>query len=489
MADAGTKQAKDRSRRRRARQDSARTAREPAAAKAVRPAWTGPAPIELPTVNSITARAGRQRLVLFVAITLVVFGVVMVGSASSGELLIKGQPQWGLLIKQGLFGMIGLTLMWFAMRVPLELVRRLAMPVVWASVALIAITMVPGLGHQVNGASRWINFGFFQLQPSEPLKIGVLAMLADHLSRIQPPLHWMRDLVRSPGGVALGLAGAVVALQKDLGSGLVLGSTTLVLYMLAGTRWSVLWRTIGPGVALVVLSILTEEYRRERFLAFLDPWAHPQAGGYQLVQALIAIGSGGPFGVGLGHSVQKITFLPEAHTDMIFAIIVEELGVFGVIFVIGAFAVLATVGARIAMRAKTRFSALLAAGITAMVVGQAAINIAGVTGGMPLTGIPLPLVSYGGSSMLITLIALGLLANIATERRSARTFVLAPPASLSDGAHDDDTDFHDGDEPSNDYLIDDEATSEHHGARSASGAGAGGGRRNGRSPRTRARGR
>ncbi|MCW2974178.1 MAG: ftsW 3 [Thermoleophilia bacterium] len=457
---------------------------------AAKPAWTGPAPIELPKVNSVTARAGRQRLVVFIAITLVVFGVVMVGSASSGELLLKGQPQWGLLIRQGLFGLIGLTLLWMAMRVPLELVRKLAKPMVWTSVALIAVTMVPGLGHSVNGASRWINLGFFQLQPSEPLKIGVLAMLADHLSRHQPPLHWMRDLVRSPGGVALALAGSVVALQKDLGSGLVLGSTTLVLYMLAGTKWSVLWRTIGPGVALVVLSILTEEYRRERFLAFLDPWAHPEAGGYQLVQALIAIGSGGPFGVGLGHSVQKITFLPEAHTDMIFAIIVEELGVFGVIFVIGSFAVLAAVGARIAMRARTRFSALLAAGITAMVVGQAAINIAGVTGGMPLTGIPLPLVSYGGSSMLITLIALGLLANIATERRPARTFVLAPPASLSDGTHDDDLDaFHDDDEPSNDYLIDDEATSEHDGARSAPGARAGGGRRNGRSPRTRSRGR
>ncbi|MCW2949108.1 MAG: cell division-specific peptidoglycan biosynthesis regulator FtsW [Thermoleophilia bacterium] len=443
-----------------------------------------PIVLELPKVNSVTARAGRQRLVALVAITLVVFGIVMVASASSGELLLQGMNQWALLVRQSLFGVIGLCSMWAAARVPLEFVRRMAKPLVWISVGLVAVTMVPGLGTSANGATRWINLGFFQLQPSEPLKLGVLILLADHLSRNQPPLHWMRDLVRSPGGVALGLAGAIVALQSDLGSGLVIGATTLVLYMLAGTKWSVLWRTIGPGVALVVLSILTEPYRRERFLAFLDPWAHPQAGGYQLVQALIAIGSGGPFGVGLGHSVQKITFLPEAHTDMIFAIIVEELGVFGVALVVGAFAVLAAVGARIAMRAKTRFSALLAAGVTAMVVGQAIINVAGVTGGMPLTGIPLPLVSYGGSSLLITLTALGLLANIATERRPARSFPLAPPPSLE-------TPFsaHDRDEPSNDYLIDDDATPEYHGADAAPGARAGGGRRNGRSPRARTRGR
>jgi cell division protein FtsW len=450
-----------------------------------------PIVIQLPKVNSITARAGRQRLVVFVAVTLVIFGIVMVASASSGELLLAGVNQWSLLIRQMLFGIIGLCLMYVASRVPLEFVRRLAKPFVWVSVALVCVTMVPGLGTSANGATRWINLGFFQLQPSEPLKLGVLVLLADHLSRNEPPLHWMRDLVRSPGGVAIGLAGAIVALQSDLGSGLVIGMTTLVLYMLAGTRWTVLWRTIGPGVALVVLSILTESYRRERFLAFLDPWKHPQAGGYQLVQALIAIGSGGPFGLGLGHSVQKITFLPEAHTDMIFAIIVEELGVFGVALVVGCFAVLAAVGARIAMRAKTRFSALLAAGITAMVVGQAIINVAGVTGGMPLTGIPLPLVSYGGSSLLITLIALGLLANIATERRPARTFVLAPPPSLAEPGATDQHDLHDGDEPSNDYLIDtdDDATSEYDGTASTSGARAGGGRRNGRSPRTRTRGR
>jgi len=378
----------------------------------------------LPRVSPVTAALGRRRLVVLIALTLYAFGLVMVASASSGELLLQDVDQWALLKKQGMFGIAGLLAMWLAMRVPLEMVRRLARPAVWACVGMIVLVMVPGLGHSANGATRWINLGFFQLQPSEPLKLAVCALLAAHLARTRPPVHWVNDLIKSPGGVALGLAGALVALQSDLGSGLVVGGVTVVLYVLAGTRWGVLWRVIGPGTALAVLSIVTEEYRRERFLSFIDPWQHPDAGGYQLVQALLAIGSGGPFGVGLGHSVQKIAFLPEAHTDMIFAITVEELGLFGVTLVIGSFAVLAAVGIRIATRARTRFSALLAAGITTMIVGQAAINIGGVTGVLPLTGIPLPLVSYGGSSLIVTLTSLGLLANIATERRPARSFVL-----------------------------------------------------------------
>lgn len=392
-----------------------------------------PEAITLPKASPVTAALGRRRLVVLIAITLYVFGLVMVASASSGELLLQGLDQWQLLKRQAIFGIAGMSAMWFMMSIPLEVVRRLARPAVWACFGLVMVVMVPGVGHSANGATRWIDLGIFQLQPSEPLKLAVCALLAAHLARTPAPEHWLNDLVKSPGGAALGLAGLLVGLQSDLGSGLVVGGVTLVLYMLAGTRWKLLWRTVGPAVALVVFSIVAEDYRRERFLAFIDPWANPQSGGYQLVQALLAIGSGGPFGVGLGHSVQKMTFLPEAHTDMIFAVIVEELGLLGVILVLGSFGVLAAIGTRIAMRARTWFSALLAAGITAMVVGQACVNVAGVTGVMPLTGIPLPLVSYGGSSIIVTLAALGLLANIATERRPSRAFVLEEAAAARGG--------------------------------------------------------
>jgi cell division protein FtsW len=384
-----------------------------------------PEAIRLPTASPVTAALGRRRLVVLIAITLYVFGLVMVASASSGELVLQDVDQWALFKKQAIFGVAGLTAMWVAMRVPLELVRRLARPMVWVCFGLVVAVMIPGVGHSALGATRWIDLGIFQLQPSEPLKLAACALVAAHLATSPPPEHWFNDFVRSPGGAALGLAGLLVGLQSDLGTGMVLASVTVILYVLAGTSWRLLWRTIGPAIALVALSIVTEEYRRERFLAFLDPWASPYGDGFQLIQAQLAIGSGGTFGVGLGHSVQKMAFLPEAHTDMIFAVVVEELGVIGVLLVLGSFAVLAAVGIRIAMRARTRFSALLAAGITAMVVGQACVNIAGVTGVMPLTGIPLPLVSYGGSSIIVTLAALGLLANIATERRPSRAFVLA----------------------------------------------------------------
>ncbi|MCW2961488.1 MAG: cell division-specific peptidoglycan biosynthesis regulator FtsW [Thermoleophilia bacterium] len=480
MAGAATRRAQRDDRRKADAAASARAATK-AAAKA---APVAPIALELPKVSPVTAALGRRRLVVLVALTLYVFGLVMVASASSGEELLRGNYQWALLQKQAIYGFVGLCAMWVAMRMPLDLVRRLARPMVWICVALVVAVMIPGVGVDGNGATRWINLGFFQLQPSEPLKLAVIAMIAAHLSRTAPPVHWMRDFVRSPGGVGLGLAGVLVGVQSDLGSGLVVGASTVVLYVLAGTRWDVLWRTIGPALALVILSIVTEDYRRQRFFAFVDPWANPEAGGYQLVQALIAIGSGGPFGVGLGHSVQKITFLPEAHTDMIFAITVEELGFFGVIMVLGSFSVLAAVGTRIAMRARTRFSALLAAGITAMVVGQAAVNIAGVTGVMPLTGIPLPLVSYGGSSLIMTLVSLGLLANIATERRPPRSFTIEQPEVEAFDIDDYDEDFEDA------HAFDDEddhTSPEHDGTDEPAPAGAGRRGRNRRAPRTGAR--
>lgn len=388
-----------------------------------------PESVSLPVATPVTAALGRRRLVVLVTVTLYVFGLVMVASASSGELMLQDVDQWVLLKRQAFFGAAGLALMWVAMGVPLELVRRIARPMVGLCIVLVLLVMIPKVGHSAYGATRWIDLGFFQLQPSEPLKLAVCALIAAHLARNPPPEHWLNDFVKSPGGTALLLAAMLVGLQSDLGTALVLGSTTIVLYVLAGTRWRLLMQTIGPAIALVILSILTEEYRRERFLAFLNPWKSPFGDGFQLIQAQLAIGSGGVFGVGLGHSVQKMAFLPEAHTDMIFAVIVEELGVLGVLLVIGSFAVLAVVGIRITMRARTRFSALLAAGITAMIVGQAAVNIAGVTGVMPLTGIPLPLVSYGGSSLIVTMVALGLLANIATERRPSRAFIIEEAAA------------------------------------------------------------
>ena len=364
----------------------------------------------------VSPAVGRRRLVLLITAVLYLFGLVMVTSATSGTSLLNNGDQWEYLRKQLIIGGLGCVAMAIAMHIPLGLLRRLTLPLLIASTALLLVVFVPGVGHSANGATRWIYLGGgFQLQPSEIVKLALVIYLADHLARTPAPRHWWRDFLKSPGGVALVLA-AIIFIQRDLGSAMVTGALVLVLYMLSGTNWRLLAGTVGPGIALVSIGILSEEYRRERFLAFLDPWADPHGPGYQLVQALIAIGSGGPFGVGLGHSVQKIHFLPEAHTDMIFSIVAEELGLVGVLVVLVAFAALAIVGVRIALRASDRFTSLVAAGLTFILCGQATLNLAGVVGVLPLTGVPLPLVSYGGSNLLVSLTALGLLANIAVAQ-------------------------------------------------------------------------
>lgn len=383
---------------------------------------------------TLAAAFGRRRLVVLLTTLLFLFGLVMITSAASGTSLLREGDQWEYLRRQLLVGAAGFIGMLLAMRMPILGIRRITKPLLLISVALLFIVFVPGLGHAANGAQRWIALpGGFTLQPSEFVKLAIVLYLADHLSRTPPPVHWMRDFLKSPGGVALGLV-AVIFIQRDLGSAMVTGGVIIALYTLAGTGWRLLGSVVGPGIALIALGILSEPFRRERFMAFLDPWADPHGPGYQLVQAIIAIGSGGFFGLGLGHSVQKIHFLPEAHTDMIFAIVVEELGLVGVLAVLGGFAAIAVVGTRIALRTTGRYEALLAAGLTAMLVGQAALNLAGVVGALPLTGVPLPLISYGGSNLLVSLTALGLLANLAVAQHAGRPRPAAtPPAQGARG--------------------------------------------------------
>lgn len=350
---------------------------------------------------------------LLLTLVLYFFGLVMVTSATSGNTLLSEGDAWVYTRKQLMWGVIGFIGMLIALRIPMNVVREGRRVVLGAGVILLFAVFVPGLGQTANGATRWLAIGPFTMQPSEIVKLGVVLMVAHTLSVQRPPRDW-KQFALGPGGMAFGLS-AVIFIQRDLGSAMVVSAVALAMYVVCGTRWRILLSPVGLALGLVVLGIATEPFRRERFMAFVDPWADPQGVGYQLVQGLIAIGSGGPFGVGLGHSVQKIHFLPEAHTDMIFAIVAEELGFAGVAIVVFCFAALAIVGLRIANQARDRFQALVAVGITATLCGQAVINLAGVVGVLPLTGVPLPLVSYGGSSLVIALTSLGLLANIAVS--------------------------------------------------------------------------
>jgi len=220
------------------------------------------------------------------AIFLYLFGLVMVTSAGTYFAMLVRHNPWELFDKQLAFGAFGFVALWFASRFPLTTLQRLARPLLIVSFGVLLLVFIPGLAVTVNGAARWINLGPFQLQPSEIIKLAVVIYIADHLSTAQPPGHWMRDFVRSPGGVAMFMA-LVVFAQKDLGTSMVIAGTVMTLYMLAGTNPRLLGQVIGPGIALIALGILSEPYRRDRFLAFLNPWHDASGTGYQLVQGLI----------------------------------------------------------------------------------------------------------------------------------------------------------------------------------------------------------
>ena len=352
-----------------------------------------------------------RRLLLLVTFALVAFGLVMVYSATSASAaLANGDP--GYYVKrQAVYAVLGLTLTASLARFGYRRLRPLAPILVLTSLAL--LLGVLAIGQSVNGARRWLTFGPAVFQPSELAKLALAVWIAAYLSRRRPPLT-LPELWRPIGMLAL-LFCVLLVLEPDLGTAiaivLMLGGVLLV----AGTPGKPLLGGLSLAGAIGVAAIWFEPYRRARIFSFLNPWSDAQGAGFQTVQAMIGLGSGGPFGVGLGQSVQKANYLPEAHTDMIFAIIGEELGLVGSAAVIAAYAAFAYAGLRIALRCKDPFGKRLAVALTVLVCGQAAINLAAVMGLAPLTGIPLPFVSYGGSSLVVGLAAVGILLNIASN--------------------------------------------------------------------------
>jgi cell division protein FtsW len=393
----------------------------------------------------------EQRILITATLCLLGFGAVMVYSASSAtSLLQSGGTGSGYLIKYLIYGAIGLFVMRLLARDGVAKVQSFTAPLLAVSFVLVLAVHIPHVGVSVNGARRWIGPGPFQFQPSELMKLALVLYASTLLAKRPQRVHDMRELL-NPLIVVVAGACLLVVTQPDLGTAMVIAFTTTALLVAAGIPMRNLAIVLGAAFALVVLYALVQPYARARLTSFLDPWAHASSSGFQAVQGQIAIGSGGLFGVGPGQSVQKIFYLPEAPTDFILAVIAEELGAAGVCALLFLYGLIAYAGLRAAKGARSMHSALIAVGVTALIVSQALLNVFAVLGLAPLTGVPLPFVSYGSSSLIVMLAAMGLLVNVASGGTAHIRAVSAPrrrsadaraheAARWSDGSTDADSD-------------------------------------------------
>jgi cell division protein FtsW len=359
------------------------------------------------------AKPPLEYSILYTAtLCLLAAGAVMVYSASSAESLQSGGDAAGYLKRYVVFGALGLVAMHVLSRRRLALARNATPLILVAGFVLTAAVMLPGIGVTVNGATRWLGAGPVQFQPSELLKVGVILFAVGVIAAQPHRLDSVKAMFK-PLLLVVGLACLLLLKQPDMGTAMVICVAMFALLVAAGAKMRHLATIGGSLAAMAMVLAIAEPYRRERLMSFLDPWNDAGDTGFQGVQAMIAIGSGGLFGTGLGESVQKIHYLPEAHTDMILAIVGEELGLFGIAGLAALYGLIAYAGFRAAKLAKDRYSKLLAAGVTSLILTQAVINFFAVMGMAPLTGVPLPFISYGSSNMVVLLGAMGLLLNVA----------------------------------------------------------------------------
>jgi cell division protein FtsW len=366
-------------------------------------------------------------ILVLVTLGLTAFGLVMVYSATSAPAALGGGDPVFYLKREGIYALIGVALLMVASRMDYRALRYLAPVLMLTSLGLCLAVLA--IGQQVNGARRWLGVGSLSFQPSELAKLSLAIWAAAYLAR-RPAPQTLKELAR-PIGITTGLFAGLILIEPDLGTVIAIGIVLGAILIVSGTPLRVLGAGGSIAFGLALAAIWIEPYRRARFFSFLNPGHDPQGAGYQTLQGIMGLGSGGPFGVGLGQGVLKNNYLPEAHTDMIFATIGEELGLVGASLVIAAYVAFAYAGLRVALRCKDPFGKRLAAGLTTLVCGQALINLAAVLGLAPLTGITLPFISYGGSSLVVSLASVGVLLNIAGHGGKATAQV--PDRSRGDG--------------------------------------------------------
>lgn len=372
------------------------------------------------------ARKLKSDKLLFIAtLLLVCTSVVMVWSASAVVAMEKNNDPYLFLTKQGMWVLLGLCVVPVVMRIDYRTYRQPI--VIWTGLALATLALVAVLfATPRNGATRWLGVGSLGIQPSELAKMAVIVFMAALLERRMDRIDEL-SYALLPIGIVLGVIVGLILVEPDLGTAVSVVMIAAVMIFAAGVSYRYIAGLVLAAIPALYVVVMSSEYRRRRVTAFLDPYADPLGDGYQMLQSMIAVGTGGVFGRGLMGGVQKLFYVPEPHNDFIYAVISEELGLIGASVVLACFCVITWRGLRTALRAPDRFGAFLAIGLTAMVAFQAFFNISVVLGLLPPKGIPLPFVSYGGSSLLMNLAGVGILLNVSQHASSSQVITTTLP--------------------------------------------------------------
>jgi len=373
------------------------------------------------SVDKMPIRKNFDFTALFLTAALAAVGLVFIHSASSYSASLEHADAFFYVKKQAVAMALGLPLMVLVSFCPIDKIKNLWWLFLALSVALLAAVFIPGLGVESYGATRWLNLGFTTVQPSELAKFGLVIFIAEYMSE-----YGLKKFVHTlPVVGAGGVMCVLLMLEPNMSITICVAAVTAIMLFIGGIKGKHAAIYVLPVIAGVPALILAEPYRIRRILAFVDPWSAPKAEGYQLIQSFYALASGGFFGLGIGNSRQKYLFLPFAESDFILSIIAEETGFVGCLILLGLFVALIVHGIRTAARASTRFECYLAAGVTAMLAVQSAANVAVVSGAIPPTGLPLPFISAGGTSLIAYMCAVGLIMNV--RRNAQNTQKLPPP--------------------------------------------------------------
>jgi cell division protein FtsW len=353
---------------------------------------------------------------LFPVLFLVGIGIVMVYSASSALALKKFGSDYFFLKKQALFAFTGVVVLVVSRHFPYRYYRILAYPLLGVSLALLAVIQFTSLGLSVGGSIRWMRLGSFSFQPSELARIALVIYLAYSMEKKQEKIKSFA-IGFIPHVMVLGIFVILIIIQPDFGSVVILGALTWIMLFIGGVRFSQLFASLLVILPVGYLFLINAEYRLKRILGFLNPWEYPADEGYQIVHSLMAFGTGGLWGTGIGKGYQKLFYLPEPHTDFIFSVVGEELGLLGVLIIIGLYTWIVIRGISIARNAPDLFGAYLAAGLTMAMGLQIVVNMGVTLGLLPTKGLTLPLLSYGGTSLLLNMASIGILMNISASKK------------------------------------------------------------------------